>query len=59
VIKAYFGVTITPIAFLTVGRDAEVSLIHVNSNFDTSIERVTQLIEHSPEIVKKIKDTLS
>jgi len=53
------GVTITPIAFLTVGRDAEVSLIHVNSNFDTSIERVTQLIEHSPEIVKKIKDTLS
>ena len=52
------GISITPIAFLTVGRDAEVNLIHINQN-DSGIEKIASLIEHSPEIIQKIKDTFS
>ena len=52
------GLSITPVAFLTVGRDAEVNLIHVNSG-NTDVDRITSLIEHSPEIIEKIKKTLS
>ena len=52
------GLSITPIAFLTVGRDAEVSIIHINSS-GNEIDRIANLIERSPEIVEKIKDALS
>ena len=52
------GLSITPIAFLTVGRDAEVNLIHINSGSD-DFERLASLIEHSPEIIEKIKTILS
>lgn len=48
------GLSITPIAFLTVGRDAEVNLIHVN-NTASDVEKVVNLIEKSPEIIEKIK----
>ena len=52
------GLSITPIAFLTVGRDAEVSLIHINSG-GTDVEKITSLIERTPEIIEKIKNALS
>lgn len=52
------GLSITPVAFLTVGRDAEVSLIHVNSTA-TEVDRIASLIEHSPEIIERIKGVLS
>lgn len=52
------GLSITPIAFLTVGRDADVSLIHINSS-GGDIDRIADLIEHSPEIIEKIKVALS
>ena len=52
------GLSITPIAFLTVGRDAEVSIIHINSA-GGEIDRIANLIERSPEIVEKIKGALS
>ena len=52
------GLSITPIAFLTVSQDAEVNLIHL-ANSDTDVDRITSLIEHSPEIIEKIKDALS
>ena len=51
------GVSITPIAFLTVGRDAEVSIIHVQ-NADSDIDKIASLIEHSPELIQKIKSAL-
>lgn len=51
------GLSITPVAFLTVGRDAEVSLIHINGSSD--IDKITGLIEKAPEIIEKIKQTLS
>ena len=53
------GLAITPVAFLTVGRDAEINLIHVNSGGSDDIEKITNLIEHSPEIIEKIKNVLS
>ncbi len=53
------GLAITPVAFLTVGRDAEINLIHINSGGATDVERITAIIEHSPEIIEKIKNVLS
>ncbi len=52
------GISITPIAFLTVGHDSSINLIHVDNN-ETSLDRVVSLIEHSPQIIEKIKDILS
>ncbi len=52
------GLSITPVAFLTVGRDAEVNLIHVN-NGATDVDRIASLVEHAPEIIEKIKSALS
>lgn len=53
------GVSITPIAFLTVGKNAEVNLIPVNSSSLNSIDHALSLIERSPEIIQRIKDALS
>ena len=52
------GLSITPIAFLTVGRDAEINLIHVNAQ-GGELDRIASLIEHSPEIIEKIKSALT
>ena len=52
------GLSITPIAFLTVGRDAEVSIIHINSA-GGEVERIANLIERSPDIIEKIRSALS
>ena len=53
------GVSITPIAFLTIGKNAEVNLIQITQDHDKSLDKITSLIEHSPEIIKKIKNTFS
>ena len=52
------GLSITPVAFLTVGKDAEINLIHVN-NTATEVDRIASLIERSPEIIERIKGALS
>ncbi len=52
------GLSITPIAFLTVGRDAEINLIHVNAQ-GGEVDRIASLIEHSPEIIERIKSALT
>lgn len=52
------GISITPIAFLTVRSDAEVSLVPL-SDTTSDIERITSLIDRSPEIIEKIKNALS
>lgn len=50
------GLSITPIAFLTVGRDAEINLISLNSS--DNVGKITDLIENAPEIIQKIKSAL-
>ncbi len=52
------GVSITPVAFLTVGANAEISLIQINGE-SSSMERACDLIEKSPAIIEKIKNTFS
>lgn len=52
------GISVTPIAFLTIGKNAEINLISIDQKVNTSIDRVTSLIEHSPEIIQRIKDVL-
>ena len=52
------GLSITPVAFLTVGRDAEINLIHINPS-GGDLDRIAALIEHSPEIIERIKSALS
>ena len=53
------GVSITPIAFLTVSSSQDVNLIYINDKSDTSVERITSVIEKSPDILRKIKDVFS
>ena len=52
------GISVTPIAFLTIGKNAEINLISIDQKVNTSLDRVTSLIEQSPEIIKRIKDAL-
>ena len=52
------GISITPLAFLTVGPNAEVKLIPITPQND-NISKVADLIEHAPEIVEKIKSALT
>lgn len=53
------GVSITPVAFLTVGANAEINLIHIGSGEQNSFNRAADLIENSPKIIEKIKDTFA
>ena len=53
------GVSITPVAFLTVGKNAEINLIHIGNPESNSIDRACDLIENTPAIIEKIKNTFS
>ena len=52
------GLSITPVAFLTVGRDAEVSLIHINGS-GADVDKIVNLIDRAPELIEKVKNALS
>ena len=52
------GLSITPIAFLTVGRDGEINLIQLHTS-PPEIDRIAGLIEQSPDIIERIKNALS
>ena len=53
------GVSITPIAFLTVSPDAQVNLIPVaESALPSAVDRVADVIESTPKIIQKIKEVL-
>ena len=52
------GISITPIAFLTVGINADVNLIMLNDD-KRGTDKLLSIIERSPEIIEKIRSTLS
>ena len=52
------GVTITPLGFLTVSPSADVKLVPLADSV-SSIDKVASLIEHAPELISRIKDSLS
>lgn len=49
------GISVTPIAFLSVSKNAEVNVHHIGAETG-SFDRLASLIEHSPEIIEKIKN---
>lgn len=51
------GVSITPLGYLTITPQADIKLITIKDT-NTDLERITSLIEHSPEIIEKIKDVI-
>ena len=53
------GVSITPIAFLTVSNSQEVNLVYITDKSDEKIGKITSVIEKSPDILRKIKDVFS
>lgn len=52
------GVSVTPVAFLTVTPDSKVNIIPINDERSTS-DRFITMIEHSPEIIERIKNIMS
>ena len=51
--------SVTPIAFIAVGKNADISMIHIDENGGGNMEKLLSLIERSPEIIEKIKNLLS
>ena len=53
------GISITPIAFLSVSPDAGVNLIPLNNESKAGVDRISNFIDRSPEIIDRIKKMLS
>lgn len=51
------GISITPVAFLTVSANAEINLIQIGSGEQKIVDKAFDLIESSPKIIEKIKET--
>ncbi|MBP3592092.1 MAG: sporulation protein YtfJ [Clostridia bacterium] len=53
------GISITPVAFLTVSPDAQVNLIPLaESSLPSAVDRVADVIESTPRLIQKIKEAL-
>lgn len=53
------GISITPVAFLTVSPDAQVNLIPLaESALPSAVDRVADVIESTPRLIQKIKEAL-
>ena len=53
------GISITPVAFLTVNKNAEINLINLKDETGRGVERVVSLIENTPDLIEKIKGALT
>lgn len=54
------GVTVSPVGFLIVKADGNVELLNVGMNqTQTTADSVVGLIEHSPEILERLKNVFS
>lgn len=51
------GISVTPVAFLTVGYSGDINLISLNES--AGLEKVVNLIEQAPDIIEKIKNAIS
>ncbi len=52
------GISVNPVAFLTINKNAEINLIHIAKD-DSGLEKLISLIEHSPELIEKIKKSMT
>lgn len=54
------GVNITPIAFLVLGEDGSTELLPITGYEETSsVDKITTLIERSPDILSRLKEVFS
>lgn len=53
------GLSITPMAFLTVTKTAEVNLIPISKDGSGGVDRALSFFERSPDLIQKIKDALT
>ncbi len=51
------GMSITPMAFITVDRNADIKLITLDRS-KSEIDKIGSIIEKSPEIIEKIKNAI-
>ena len=51
------GVSINPVAFLTIGKNAEINLINLRDE-PKNLEKMISFFENTPELINKIKDAL-
>ena len=52
------GISITPVAFLIVSPSAEVKVISLTeSEFPSAVDRVADIIENTPRLIQKIKES--
>ncbi len=51
------GMSITPMAFITVDRNADIKLITLDRS-KSEIDKIGSIIEKSPEIIEKIKNVI-
>ena len=53
------GVTVTPIAFLVITAEGKIELVPItNAQNVDSIDKITALIERSPDILQRLKEVL-
>ena len=50
------GLSITPVAFLTIGRDADIKLIPINES--GSVDKIASVLEKAPEIIQGIRGAI-
>ncbi|MBQ8372451.1 MAG: sporulation protein YtfJ [Clostridia bacterium] len=52
------GISITPVAFLVIGKNSEIDLISLGAK-ESGIDKLLSVIEEAPSIIQRIKNTLS
>ena len=50
------GVNVSPVAFLVIHSDGRVEVLPIVNYSNDSVEKITSLIERSPEILGRLKD---
>lgn len=53
------GVTVVPIGFLTVYPDGKVEMLPMNPDKSSPIEQVADILDHTPDIIARIKDVFT
>ena len=53
------GVSITPIAFLVISSAGNVEILPVTQHENNSVEKITSLIERSPDIIQRLKNVFT
>ena len=53
------GVTVSPVGFLTIYADGRVEMLPLVQDKATPIEQVTDLLEHAPSIINRLKAVIA